>query len=149
MKELKKKINNYQSTVQNFNGNTYQVYEVDPYNTAQNFLYKRAMFGLKMFTPEEVAAMPKAKSFRIVRVHKRCQHILNIWKQEISIKWTNNMFLHYFGKHPFLQPFWENTEPDPKFVNTISFKDLGITKDMIIQKLVHEGILPPNFYTIK
>lgn len=149
MQQLKNKINNYQSNVQSFKGNTYQVYEVDPFNPAQNFLYKRVMFGLKMYSPEELAKMPRAKQLRINRVYKRCQLILNLWKQEISITWTNNMFRHYFGEHPFLKPFWENTEPDPKFVNTLNFKDLGITKEMIIKKLVGEGILPANFYSLQ
>jgi len=142
------KENNYQVNTQSYKGQVYQVYEQDPYNANQNFLYKRAMFGLSMYSEEELSKLTEQKKSRIVKLHRRCQNNLNIWKQEISIEWTNKLFRHYFGEHPFLKPFFDNTEPDPKFVNKISFKDLGITKDMIIQRLVQQGILPPNFYSI-
>jgi hypothetical protein len=143
------KDNNHQVYTQSYKGQVYQEYAKDAYNTSQNFLYKRAMFGLSMYSEEELSKMPEQKKLRIVKVHRKCQTVLNIWKQEISIEWTNRLFRHYFGEHPFLKPFFEHTEPDPKFVNKISFKDLGITKDMIVEKLIQVGILPPNFYSIQ
>ena len=141
--------NNRQVYTQSYKGQAYQEYEQDPYNASQNFLYKRAMFGLKVYTEQELAKMPEPKKKRIHKVYKKCQHILNIWKQEISIGWTNAMFKHYFGEHPELKVFFDNTDTDPKFVNKLSFKDWNITKDMIVSKLHKEGILPPNFYSIQ
>jgi hypothetical protein len=141
--------NNRQVNTQSYKGQVYQQYEQDPYNASQNFLYKRAMFGLSVYTQEELSKMPEPKKKRIERVHKKCQHVLNIWKQEISIGWTNEMFRHYFGEHPALKIFFDNTETDPKFVNKLSFKDLNITKDKIVNKLCESGILPPNFYSIQ
>jgi len=141
--------NNRQVFTQSYKGQAYQVYEQDPYNTSQNFLYKRAMFGLSVYTPEELSKMAEPKKRRIKKVHRKCQLVLNLWKQEISIGWTNEMFRHYFGEHPALKIFFDNTETDPKFVNKLNFKDLNITKDMIVEKLYKAGILPPNFYSIQ
>lgn len=141
--------NNRQVFTQSYKGQAYQVYEQDPYNASQNFLYKRAMFGLSVYTPEELSKMAEPKKRRIKKVHRKCQLVLNLWKQEISIGWTNEMFRHYFGEHPALKIFFDNTETDPKFVNKLNFKDLNITKDMIVERLYKAGILPPNFYSIQ
>ena len=36
-----------------FKKSTETVYEVDPYNRTQNLIYKRTMFGLKLYSKEE------------------------------------------------------------------------------------------------
>jgi hypothetical protein len=142
------KLSTYQSNTKNFNGKSYQVYDKDPFNPNQNFLYKRAMFGITMYTEAEQAEMSDAKKQRVIKAHRKTQFILNSWKQEIIIKFSNSLLGHFFKDHPFLNPFWENTDPDPKFVCTLSFKDLGINKKDIIDKLIDCGILPINFYQI-
>jgi hypothetical protein len=38
-----------------------------------------------------------------------------------------------------------DVRPDPKFICNLSFKDLGITKKDIINKLMQENLLPQNF----
>ena len=140
------KLSTYQANTNNFKGKSYQVYEKDPFNPNQNFLYKRAMFGITMYTEAELAEMSEAKKQRVIKAHRRTQFILNSWKQEMMIKFSNSLLGHFFKDHPFLSPFWENT--DPKFVRTLSFKDLGINKKDIIDKLIDCGILPINFYQI-
>jgi hypothetical protein len=103
-----------------------QVYERDPYSQVQNFLYKRAMMGLKM----------------------RTQKILNLWKQELTNDWTNQLLKVLFPKSPFITELVEGSFVDPEFKNIMTFEDLGITKEKIIAKLHKEGILPPNFYSL-
>jgi len=141
-------LSTYQANTKNFNGKSYQVYEADPFNPNQNFLYKRAMFGLTMYTAEELSQMSESKKQRVVKMHRKTQFILNAWKQEMMIRFSNSLLGHFFKDHAFLTPFWENTNPDPKFVCTISFKDLGIDKKDIIDKLIECSILPINFYQI-
>jgi hypothetical protein len=106
------------------------------------------MFGITMYTEAELVEMSEAKKQRVIKAHRRTQFILNSWKQEMMIKFSNSLLGHFFKDHPFLSPFWENTETDPKFVCTLSFKDLGINKKDIIDKLIDCGILPINFYQI-
>lgn len=38
-----------------------------------------------------------------------------------------------------------DVKPDPKFTCTLAFKDLGISKTDIINKLIQESLLPANF----
>jgi hypothetical protein len=40
-------------------------------------------------------------------------------------------------------------ETDEKFVNTLTFKDLNISKKDIITIFMSEGILPKNFLSLK
>ena len=41
------------------------------------------------------------------------------------------------------------TETDEKFTNTLTFKDLNISKQDIITIFISEGILPKNFLSLK
>jgi hypothetical protein len=121
--------------------------EKDKYSEYQNFLYKRAMFGLKMYTPEEIKAMHWQKRARIEKVHQRTQEKLNLWKQKILIAFSNKIF-GIFKHSPFALAITDIAEVDNEFFCKISFKDLGITKEDIITNMINEGILPHNFRTI-
>lgn len=126
-----------------------QKYERDPYSQVQNFLYKRAMIGLSIYNQQEIKEMHWEKRKRIRKVHKRAQRILNTWKQEVMIQATNLFFMNLFPNNNITKELVEGSEPDPAFKNTLDFKDLGITKDMIVEKLVGEGVLPPDFHSLK
>jgi hypothetical protein len=121
------------------------IYEQDPYNEYQNFLYKRALFGLKMYNQEELNNMHPEKKERINKVHTRAQYVLNLWKQEKIIESTNKI-LSLFKKTSLAGVIIDlYSKPDPKFTSKINFKDLGISKEMIINKLLEEKILPKEF----
>jgi hypothetical protein len=126
-------------------------FERDAFNVTQNFLYKRAVFGLSVYTVQEVETMNLDKKKRIIKVHKRCQSVLNIWKQQLCNEYTNNIFRTLFpntemGKFFFVK---HETTIDPFFINTLNFKDMKIDKNKIVDKLILEGILPKNFYSLK
>jgi hypothetical protein len=54
-----------------------------------------------------------------------------------------------FPESPLTQFFVETEETDPEFKNTLTFKDLGITKDQIVGLFITEGLLPKNFHDLK
>lgn len=125
-------------------------YERDPYNSYQNFLYNRALFGLKVYEKEELDNMHWDKKKRIIKVHKRTQSLLNIWKQRITIELTNHLFRDRFPDSEITQDLiGKFGEVDPDFVNDIPFKLLRISKDDIVERLIEEGILPRNFRELK
>jgi hypothetical protein len=124
-------------------------FEQDPYNKYQNILYKRAMFGIKIFTQDEVKAMHPDKVLRIEKVNKRAQREVNIFKQERLIEITNKFF-SVFTKSKIANDMLDvYSNPDPKFTSRTSLKDLGIPKEDIINRLCEKGILPRNFDTLK
>ena len=93
--------------------------------------------------------MHPSKIKKIKKTHRKAQHVLNIWKQEKVIETTNAIF-SIFNKSPLCSEIIEAySEPDPKFVSRVSFKELGITKQDIVDKLLQEKVLPYNFETLK
>lgn len=139
----------FQSFGDNAKGSTYSQQSNDAYSEYQNFLYKRAMFGLKMYTPQEIKAMHWQKRQRIQKVQERTQTDLNTWKQNKIIAITNKIF-GLFCDSSFAQEIIDiYSTPDPTVICKIPFKDLGITKDDIVHKLLDDGLLPHNFMTLK
>tara|TARA_R110002124_G_scaffold45322_3_gene137363 strand:+ start:37 stop:543 length:507 start_codon:yes stop_codon:yes gene_type:complete len=129
--------------------NTYTKYEVDKYSLYQNYLYKRALYGLKSLNIEELELMCNKKKYRINSVHRRAQRALNLVKQRKVITITNNFFKTLFPNSNFTNALINNTETDEKFRNNLNFKDLKIDKDQIISTFINEGILPKNFLSLK
>ena len=126
-------------------------YEKDMFNEVQNFLYKRAVFGIKVYTEEQLNKMNHDKKRRIIKVHKRCQHVLNIWKQELCNEYTNRIFEKLFPRPEMSRFFYvkHRNTTDPTFMNTLNFKDMGVSKKQIVDKLIVEGVLPKDFYNLK
>lgn len=142
------KLNDFQQLGNTFKEIRYAELEKDPFNAQQNFLYKRALFGLKMYTEDEVAAMHADKKKRIIKVYTRAQRVLNLYKQHLVNEKTNRLMSLFFPNSPITKEFEQHNYVDPKFVNTISFKDLGVSKRQIVDRLISEKILPVNFYNL-
>lgn len=125
-------------------------FERDAFNAYQNFLYKRALFGLGVYDKEEVGRMRPEKKARIQKVHARCQHVLNIWKQELCNDFTNRLLASLFPKRELAQLFFvkHKDSTDAGFLCTLNFKDLGISKKQVVDKLILEGVLPKDFYSL-
>jgi hypothetical protein len=144
MEKLKQQIKDYQL----YAGKTYMQYETDGYSQYQTYLYKRALYGLDALTQQELATMCSKKKQRIINVYKRAQVVLNKFKQELTIQYTNLLFKRLFPNSPITDALLANTETDEKFKNTLTFKDLGIEKKDIISIFITEGILPKNFLSL-
>jgi hypothetical protein len=135
-------------------GNNYKKgnvsFERDTFNGYQNFLYKRALFGLAVYTQEELEKMHTDKKKRIQKVHNRAQHILNIWKQELANQWATALLSKLFWHSKLVQETEEKfgDDVDPNYISKLDFKSLGVTKEHIVSKLIQEKILPNNFYQL-
>ena len=103
-----------------------------------------------MYSAEEKAKLHWDKKRRIIRVWKRAQDELNIWKQIICNKKVNA----YFRK-TFTGPMAEYIISIPPeetlkdFKNTMSLRDLGITYEDVILRFMQKGLLPRTFLTLK
>jgi hypothetical protein len=145
MEKLKQNIKEYQLNA----GKTHTQYEQDEYNQYQNYLYKRALYGLNALTEKELSTMCSKKKQRIINVYKRAQVVLNTLKQQATISYTNFLFKTLFPNSPITQFLLSETETDDKFKNTLTFKDLNIGKQDIINIFMTEGILPKNFLSLE
>ena len=145
MEKLKQEIRNYQLNA----GKTHVQYEQDSYSNYQNYLYKRALYGLSSISEEELSKMCSKKKQRIINVYKRAQVVLNKFKQQATINYSNFIFKTLFPNSPITQFLLTETETDEKFKNTLNFKDLGINKEQIITIFIAEGVLPKNFLSLE
>jgi predicted DNA-binding protein YlxM (UPF0122 family) len=128
---------------------TVMQYETDSYSQYQNYLYKRALYGLETLSPQEMAAMCSKKKQRVINVYKRAQVVLNKFKQQLTIQYTNVFFKTLFPNSPITDFLLSESETDEKFKNTLTFKDLNISKEQIITIFMTEGILPKNFLSLE
>jgi len=142
------KLHDFQQLGNTFKELRYAEIERDLFNPQQNFLYKRALFGLKMYSEQEIAEMHADKKKRIIKVYTRAQRVLNLYKQRLVNEKTNRLMTLLFPNSPIAKEFEQHSYVDPKFVNTISFKDLGVSKKQIVDRLISEKILPVNFYNL-
>lgn len=143
-------MSDYQITGNTFNGKKIGLVVHNGLNNYQNFLYNRVMFGLSVYTQDEIANMHWEKRKRIVKVQKRAKEVLNVWKQQLVNAMTANFFTKMFPKTEFTKYFVSTVkDADPKLNNTLDFKLLGVTKKDIVNKLISEGVLPSNFYQLK
>jgi hypothetical protein len=128
-------------------------YEKDPYTKYQNFMYKRALYGLSVYTKDEVRLMHWEKKRRIVRVHNKAQLVLNALKQTVTISWSNQMLNFMMEKHgdlPSLRNlFAEHCNIDDSVENTLTLRELQIEKTQVIEIFIKEGVLPKDFHDQK
>ncbi len=145
MEKLKQDVSHYQL----YAGKTYMQYEQDKYSIYQNYLYKRALYGLESLTEKELATICSKKKQRINNVYKRAQTVLNTLKQKLTIKYSNDIFQRFFPNSKMTQDILNYSEIDEKYKNTLTFKDLKVSKDDIIRIFIAEGILPKNFLSLE
>ena len=144
------KLSSYQRYGKQFQKSKVQ-FEKDPFTPYQNFLYKRALFGLSVYGEEELSKMHWDKKKRIEKVHNRAQQVLNLWKQELTNNWASDLLSKLFWHSALAKDYKEKfaCDIDPTYISTVEFKDLGISKLQIVNKLIEEKILPSNFYKLK
>jgi hypothetical protein len=152
-------------------------------SNGQQHLYDRLLFGLSVYTPEELYTMNSAKKSRIAKTHRKAQDVINIFKQEImnlrlkafsnvandllssassqrsndlkivrSYENTSKVSVQIKKQTPeilpavlFKQLLSSDITTDSNFKCTLSFKELGISRGMIIEKLLESKLLPSNF----
>lgn len=129
--------------------NTYMEYEKDNYSNYQNYLYKRALYGLSIFSQNELATMCSKKKQRINNVYLKAQNIINLYKQKLTKVYTDSIFTTLFPNSPITDYLLNDESEDVKFKNKLTFKELNISKDDIINLFVNEGVLPKNFFALE
>jgi fructose-bisphosphate aldolase class 1 len=144
MEKLKQEIRNYQ-----LQSPKVISYEKDKYSEYQNYLYKRALYGLNALNEEELATMCSKKKQRVVNVYKKAQVVINKLKQQITIQYSNFLFKTLFPESPITAFLLADTEVDEKMINKLTFKDLKIKKEQIIAIFISEGVLPKNFLSLE
>ena len=140
----------YQQVGNKFKGKKFSNCEKDIFTPYQNLLYKRALFGLKVYDQKEVKKIHKQKKARIIKTHMKAQKSINVMKQELIIQFTNRIFEVWFPKCTFTKQLLDLSDDiDPQFINKMDLKTLGIKKEHVIERFITDGVLPKDFYQRK
>ena len=144
MEKLKQDIRNYMLAP-----SKYQEFEKDKYSLYQNYLYKRALYGLDSLSVEELNTMCSKKRSRIVNVYNRAQLVVNNYKHQVTKKLTDKLLGSLFPNSSLISEIIKYEDIDNNYKNTLTFKDLSIEKDLIVDLFINEGILPKNFLSLE
>ena len=137
------KPKNLKSIQESYKTSDYQG-KLNPY---QDFLYRRAMYGLSVYSKEEIENMHGKKKYKILKTKKHARAVINIMKQEATNDFTNSFMLRLFPNSPLTKELVENygNDTDKEYINTLSLESLGITKEVILERFKKEKVLPDNF----
>jgi len=144
MEKLKQDIKDYMAKPVR-----YQDFEQDKYNTYQNYLYKRALYGLDSLSVDEFNTMCSKKKSRIVNVYNRTQVVVNNYKHKVTKQLTDKLLTSLFPNSSLISELCNYDDVDNNYKNTLTFKDLCIQKDALVQLFISEGILPKNFLSLE
>jgi hypothetical protein len=142
--KLKQDIKNYM-----LEPGKYQVFEQDKYSPYQNYLYKRALYGLDSLSVEELNSMCSKKRSRILNVYNRAQIVVNNYKHKVTKQLTDKLLSSLFPNSSLISEITRYDEIDSNYKNTLTFKDLSIHKDQLVDQFIMEGILPKNFLSLE
>lgn len=142
--KLKQDIKNYM-----LKPGKYQMFEQDKYSTYQNYLYKRALYGLDSLSVDELNSMCSKKRSRIVNVYSRAQVVVNNYKHKVTKQLTDKLLSSLFPKSSLISEIIRYDDIDSKCKNTLTFKDLSIHKDQLVDQFILEGVLPKNFLSLE
>lgn len=117
------------------------------YSEYQNFLYNRALYGMKVYSEDEQINMFVQKRYRIEHVHTRAMKQLNVLKQS-RIKELSDRVFNIFHNSKLAKAICCEEEFDESFNSKLSLRDLNISKNEVVEHFISTGILPPNFYSL-
>ena len=144
MEELKQDIKDYMAKPVK-----YQDFEQDKYNSYQNYLYKRALYGIDSLSVNELNSMCSKKKSRIHNVYNRAQLVVNNYKHRVTKQLTDKLLLSLFPNSSLISELNSYEDMDANYKNTLTFKDLCIHKDQLVELFMLEGILPKNFLSLE
>jgi len=122
--------------------------KVTRFTPVQEELYSKIVYGFLACTKEEINTMSKSKKHYISMTYTKAHRILNRWKQEIINEKIDGLFTKLFPKSPITKQMVKVKGYDDNLDVTIPFKDLGISRQAIANKLIEFNILPANFYQL-
>jgi len=148
-------------TEKKYQDNSHGKYQHDGWLDKTQFeLYNVAMYGLSGYSVVKLKKIPLEKKRRITRLHQRAMKALNNFKQQRVNELFNKLCglkMKKFETNPFNTNF-EGTKigidhfgntTDEAFTCTLSFKDLNVSREQIIERLIQERVFPENFFQLK
>lgn len=125
-----------------------QEIEEPVFNKTQQKMYSEALYGLNVYTEQEISRMPKSRVVTIMNRFHNVQKYINQLKQEIVNDRVDSFLTSLFPKSPITKAFVETKGTDDSIRSKFSFKELDLDQKTIATKLVKVGLLPKNFFNL-
>ena len=157
------------TTLQTQGNSKYMKQGAISFTPEQKRLYSQLLIGKKLYTKTELYAMNSKTKNKMRDRHIDAQKSINLFKQEKLIATTNKIMQVLFppksaiifeqsddgttkvqGRecNKLTSLFLDNSETDDKLTNSMTFKDLGITKLDIVERFISEKLLPEQFWAL-
>jgi hypothetical protein len=139
---LKKYANTYQSKSEYKNKNVQKTADSLHLNLVQRQMYRRLMYGLKEYSPEQIAAMTPRTITQIVNDYQKASRILHVMKAKIFYKHETNLIKSIFPHAKIGERDLDWLMELPK---NVTLKKLGISTKDIVNEFIKRKLLPNNF----
>lgn len=121
----------------------------EDFNVKQHELYSKLIHGLRALTEEKVKTLTIKEKVLIQTNHIKVQKALNVWKQELSHNISSSFLEKMFPHSKLVKNVVKMVDCEDDFINTCTFKELGINKFDIAKKLIELKFLPSDFFELK
>lgn len=138
----------YQSKAEKRNGKILQTKEriekLD-LNLIQRQMYRRLMYGLKEYTPEQVASFSPQTIEKIVEDYKRTKRYLHILKAKKLFSAETEFISSLVPSFKIGSKDYDWYIDLPK---NATLRNLGISTKNVVDELIRRKLLPRNFYEL-
>ena len=126
----------------------YQVLDKPAFNRIQQKLYTEVIYGLNSYDKQQLAVLTPKEISKIFSIHKKVQHFLNKWKQEILEMKVNSFLSALFPNSKVAKYMCSVNGYNRAYTDRHTFRELGLTQELIASKLIEAGFLPKNFFQL-
>jgi hypothetical protein len=114
-------------------------------NLVQRQMYRRLMYGLKEYTPEQIAAMTPSVISQVVLDYQKAARILQVMKAKIYYKNETNLVKSIFphAKIGEKDHDWQMILP-----KNVTLNKLGINTKDVITEFIRRKLLPRSFFNL-
>jgi len=142
---LLKYADTYQKKSEYKNKNVQQTADNVYLNLIQRQMYRRLMYGLKEYTPEQIAAMTPVSITQVVNDYQKASKILHVMKAKIFYKNETNLVKAIFPHARIGERDFDWLMELPK---SATLKKLGISTKDVIEEFIKRKLLPKNYFNI-
>lgn len=120
-------------------------------------LFRECLYGLNLYSFEEISLMSKEEKMRIINVHREAQQLINLSKwqadKNLSDSFLEKIIAKSKGNFKKILSWFKDAIPsieieDNMEINHSPLRVLGKIEN-ILNKLIEKHILPENFYQLE
>ena len=115
-------------------------------NMIQRQMYRRLMYGLKEYSPEQIASFSPPTLSKIVEDYKKAKQYLHILKAKKMYDPETKLINAIFPGHNIGEKDYDWFMDLPK---KATLRNLGITTKEVINEFITRKLLPKNFLELK